>query len=123
MLKDGADAERVEKEIKEMPNYFKDYDTVVHFISKEEFKKNHGKLSHGGFVLRTGNTAKENAHKLELSLKLDSNAEFTGSVEVAFARAVYRLYKEGNRGAITVFDVPPKYLSPLSDKELLGSLL
>lgn len=123
VLKKGADAEKVEKTIKEMPNYFSDYDTVVHFISREEFDKNHGKLSHGGFVLRTGNTTGENAHKLELSIKLDSNAEFTGSVEVAFARAAYRLYKEGKRGAITVFDVPPAYLSPLGHREIVGSLL
>ena len=123
VLKAGADADKVEREIKEMPNYFKDYDTVVHFISREEFDKNHGKLSHGGFVLRTGNTTQENAHKLELSIKLDSNAEFTGSVEVAFARAAYRLYKDGKRGAITVFDVPPVYLSPRDRSEVIGSTL
>lgn len=123
VLEDGADKEKIEREIKEMPNYFKDYDTVVHFISEAEFDKNHNKLSHGGFVLRTGNTTEGNAHKLELSLKLDSNAEFTGSVEVAFARAVYRLYKDGKRGAVTVFDVPPKYLSEKPYDKLVGGLL
>lgn len=123
VLEDGADKEKIEREIKEMPNYFKDYDTVVHFIGEDEFDKNHKKLSHGGFVLRTGNTTTENAHKLELSLKLDSNAEFTGSVEVAFARAVYRLYKDGKRGAVTVFDVPPKYLSEKPYDKLVGGLL
>ena len=123
VLEDGADKEKIEREIKEMPNYFKDYDTVVHFIGEDEFDKNHNKLSHGGFVLRTGNTTTENAHKLELSLKLDSNAEFTGSVEVAFARAVYRLYKDGKRGAVTVFDVPPKYLSEKPYDKLVGGLL
>ena len=123
VLDDGADKEKIEREIKEMPNYFKDYDTVVHFIGEDEFDKNHNKLSHGGFVLRTGNTTEENAHKLELSLKLDSNAEFTGSVEVAFARAVYRLYKDGKRGAVTVFDVPPKYLSEKPYDKLVGGLL
>lgn len=123
VLEDGADKGKIEREIKEMPNYFKDYDTVVHFISEDEFDKNHNKLSHGGFVLRTGNTTEGNAHKLELSLKLDSNAEFTGSVEVAFARAVYRLYKDGKRGAVTVFDVPPKYLSEKPYDKLVGGLL
>lgn len=123
VLEEGADAERVEKEIKEMPNYFKDYEVIVHFISEEELKEKHNKLFHGGFVLRSGKTEKDVNHVLELSLKLDSNPQFTGSVLTAYARAVYKLSKEGKSGAVTVFDIPLKYLSDKSEETLRKTLL
>ena len=123
VLKDGADKDYVEKTIKEMPNYFADYDTVVHFISLEELKEKHSKLAHGGFVLRSGNTTDENKHLLELSIKLDSNPEFTGSVVTAFGRAVAKMAKEGKTGACTAFDIPIGYLSPLSAEDLRKNLL
>lgn len=123
VLEDGADKDLVEKTIKEMPNYFADYDTVVHFISEEELKEKHSKLPHGGFVLRSGNTTKENKHLLELSIKLDSNPEFTGSVVTAYARATAKMAKEGKIGAITAFDIPLGYLSEKSPEELRKNLL
>ena len=121
----GADKARIEKEIKEMPNYFADYDTTVHFVSAEELKENHSRLSHGGFVIRTGTTGPngENSHVIEYSLKLDSNPEFTASVLVCYARAAARLTREGVFGAKTVLDIAPAYLSPLSDAELRATLL
>lgn len=122
-VEEGADKSVIEKAIKQMPNYFADYDTIVNFVSEEEVKKMQQKLSHGGFVFRSGNTTEENAHLLELSLKLDSNPEFTGSVLTAYGRAVARLSKEGKTGVVTVFDVPIKYLSPLSEEELRAHLL
>ena len=122
---EGADTERIETEIKNMPNYFADYNTVVHFITIEEFKRDHAGIPHGGFVIRTGKTGKngENTHVIEYSLKLDSNPEFTASVIVAFARAVCKMKAEGITGCKTVFDVPPSYLSPLSPEELRKNLL
>lgn len=123
VLKHGADEKKVENEIKTMPNYFADYDTIVHFISEEELMEKHSKLPHGGFVLRSGDTTEENSHILELKLKLDSNPEFTGSVLVAFARAVYRLYNEGKRGCVTVLDIPVSYLSSKTNEELRKTLL
>ena len=125
VLEDGADAAEVEREIKTMPNYFADYDTTVHFIDEEEFNKNHVGLPHGGFVLRTGTTGKDGEHKhvAEFSLKLDSNPEFTASVLVAYARAAYRLNKEGQTGAKTVLDIAPAYLSAKTSEELRRSLL
>ncbi len=123
VVKDGADKLKIEKEIKEMPNYFKDYDTEVNFIDEETFKKEHTGLPHGGFVMRSGNTTEENADILEFSLKLGSNPEFTGSVLTAYARAVYKLSKENKTGAITVFDVPLGMLSTASPEELRKNLL
>ncbi|MGN0301494.1 MAG: diaminopimelate dehydrogenase [Anaerotardibacter sp.] len=125
VAEEGADLAQIEKEIVTMPNYFADYDTTVNFISEEEFARDHSGIAHGGFVFRTGVTGfeKENKHVIEYSLKLDSNPEFTGSVIVAFARAVDRLNKEGNIGCKTVFDVAPAYLSPLSGEELRAHLL
>ena len=125
VAKEGADLSRIEKEIREMPNYFADYDTTVHFISMEEMKRDHAALPHGGSVIRVGKTgkAKENAEVIEYKLKLDSNPEFTASVIVAYARAAARLYREGQSGCKTVFDVPPIYLSPASREELMKSLL
>jgi diaminopimelate dehydrogenase len=122
---EGADKARIEKEICEMPNYFADYDTTVHFISMEELKRDHSGIPHGGFVIRTGKTGAdlENNHVIEYSLKLDSNPEFTASVIVAYARAAVRMKKEGSSGCKTVFDVPPAYLSPKSYGELIASLL
>ena len=125
VAEEGADTERIEKEIKEMPNYFADYDTTVHFISMEELKKNHSGIPHGGFVIRSGKTGlnKENNHIIEYSLKLDSNPEFTASVIVAFARAAFRLSQKGEVGCKTVFDVPPALLSIRSGEELRAQLL
>lgn len=125
VLEDGADAAKVENEIKTMPNYFADYDTTVHFISEDELKKNHSGIPHGGFVIRSGKTGwnQENTHIIEYNLKLDSNPEFTSSVLVAYARAAYRLAKEGQNGCKTVFDIAPAYLSAQSGEELRAHLL
>ena len=125
VAEEGADLAAIEKEIKEMPNYFADYDTTVHFISEEELEKNHSGIPHGGFVFRTGCTGWNNEHNhvIEYSLKLDSNPEFTASVIAAYARAIYRLHQEGSIGCKTVFDIAPAYLSPLSDEELRASML
>lgn len=125
VAEEGADKARIEKEIKEMPNYFADYDTTVHFISEEELLKNHSGIPHGGFVIRTGKTGwdKEFNNVIEYSLKLDSNPAFTSSVIIAYARAVNRLQKEGKSGCITVFDVAPAYLSPLTGDDLRAHLL
>lgn len=125
VAEEGADLAKIEEEIKTMPNYFADYDTTVHFISEEEFNRDHSEIPHGGFVFRTGVTGfeKEHKHVIEYNLKLDSNPEFTGSVLTAFGRAVYRMYKEGMTGCKTVFDVAPAYLSPLSGEELRAHLL
>ena len=119
----GADKERIENEIKTMPNYFADYDTIVNFVSEEEVSKMQQKLSHGGFVFRSGKTTKENSHLVEFSLKLDSNPEFTGSVLTAYARAVAKLSKEGKTGCLTVFDIPLSYLSPNPNEFLREKLL
>lgn len=125
VLEEGADAALIEETIKTMPNYFADYDTTVHFISEEELMANHSGIPHGGFVLRSGKTGwnEEHNHLIEYSLKLDSNPEFTSSVIVAYARAAYRMAKEGQKGCKTVFDVAPAYLSPKSGAELRKELL
>ena len=123
VLEEGADAAEVERQIVTMPNYFDEYDTTVHFISKEEFDRDHRAMPHGGFVLRSGQSASGKNMLIEYSLKLDSNPEFTSSVLVAYARAVARMAAEGKQGAITVFDVPPAYLSPLDGAELRAHLL
>ena len=123
VTENGADKERIEKEIKTMPNYFDEYNTTVHFISEEELRRNHSSLPHGGFVIHSGETGNGNKHVIEYSLKLDSNPEFTGSVLIAVARATYRMYKEGMKGAKTIFDIPPIYLSNQSAEELRKSLL
>lgn len=122
---EGADKAKIENEIKTMPNYFDEYDTVVHFISQEELDRDHSGIPHGGFVIRSGKTGweGENTHIIEYNLKLDSNPEFTTSVLLAYARAAYRLGQEGVSGCKTVFDIAPAYLSPLSGEELRAHLL
>ena len=125
VLEEGADAAKVEEEIKTMPNYFSDYDTTVHFISEEELKRDHSGIPHGGFVLRSGKTGwnGENSHLIEYRLKLDSNPEFTSSVIIAYARAAYRMAQEGQTGCKTIFDIAPAYLSPMTGEELRAHLL
>lgn len=125
VAEEGADKEKITETIKNMPNYFADYDTTVNFITEEELKKDHSGIPHGGFVFRTGVTGwnNENKHVIEYSLKLDSNPEFTSSVIVAYARAINRLHKEGVNGCKTVFDIAPAYLSPLSGDEIRAYLL
>ncbi|MBQ4047828.1 MAG: diaminopimelate dehydrogenase [Clostridia bacterium] len=125
VAKEGADTARIEEEIKTMPNYFADYDTIVHFISKEELVRDHSGIPHGGFVIRSGKTGwnNEHSHLVEYSLKLDSNPEFTASVIASYARAVARLAKEGATGCKTVFDIAPAYLSPMNGEELRAKLL
>ena len=123
VAKEGADTARIEKEIKEMPNYFADYNTTVHFISADEMKANHSGLPHGGRVIRSGVTGNGTQQVIEYSLTLGSNPEFTASVLTACARAVYRLYQEGNYGCKTMLDVPPVYLSAESRENLIAALL
>lgn len=125
VAEEGADLARIEHDIKTMPNYFDEYDTTVHFITEEEFARDHAGIPHGGFVFRTGVTGlnKEHKHVVEYSLKLDSNPEFTSSVILAFARAVARLSAEGVTGCKSVFDIAPAYLSPLSGEELRAHML
>ena len=125
VAEEGADKERITREIKEMPNYFADYDTTVTFISREELAAEHAGLPHGGFVLRSGVTGwnKENKHIIEYNLKLDSNPEFTGSVLLAYARAAFRLNAEGQKGCRTIFDIAPAYISPMGGEQLRKHLL
>ena len=124
VLEEGADPARIEKEIKEMPNYFSDYDTTVHFISQEELDRNHQSMAHGGFVFRSGVTAGgANTHVIEYSLKLDSNPEFTTSVLAAYARAAFRMNQDGVTGAKTVFDVAPALLCEQTGEALRAHLL
>ena len=125
VAKEGADTARIEKEIKEMPNYFADYDTIVHFITEEELQRDHSGIPHGGFVIRSGKTGwnEENSHIIEYSLKLDSNPEFTASVIVACARAAFRMKQEGMTGCKSIFDIAPAYMSPLSGEELRAHML
>ena len=120
---EGADRKKIEIAIKNMPDYFADYDTVVHFISENELQLKHRKMNHGGFVLHSGSTSPLNQHLIEYSLKLDSNPEFTGSILVCYARAAYRLAQSGEKGARTVFDIPPALLSIKSSEELRSKLL
>ena len=120
---DPKENARIEKEIKEMPNYFSDYDTTVNFISMEEMKRDHSGIPHGGFVFRSGETSDGVGHVIEYSLKLDSNPEFTGSVLIAYARGVYRLAKRGECGARTVFDFAPRDISKLSYEDMLAHTL
>lgn len=125
VAKEGADLEKIEREIKTMPNYFADYDTTVHFVSQEELNEKHGGIPHGGFVIRSGKTGLhgENTHVVEYRLKLDSNPEFTSSVLVAYARATVRMNQAGQTGCKTVFDVPPAYLSPIPREEIIQKML
>ncbi|MBS4198743.1 diaminopimelate dehydrogenase [Bacillus sp. FJAT-49732] len=123
VAEDGADLSEIETTIKEMPHYFSDYNTIVNFINEEEFRVNHSKMMHGGFVIRSGETGEGNKEIMEFSLKLDSNPEYTASVLTAYARAAYKLSIEGQAGAKTVFDVPPAMLSPKSPEQLRKELL
>lgn len=125
VAEEGADLAYIENAIKTMPNYFADYDTTVHFISAEEMARDHSALPHGGSVIRSGKTGfgQENTHVCEFSLKLDSNPEFTGSVLVAFARAIKKMYDRGDRGCKTVFDIAPADLSALSPECLRKTML
>jgi len=125
VAEEGADLAKIEQEIVTMPNYFADYDTTVHFISEEELMANHSGIPHGGFVIHSGKTGvnNENTHVIEYGLKLDSNPEFTASVLVAYARAAYGMHKDGITGCKTVFDVAPRYLSPMSNEQLRKEML
>ncbi len=125
VAEEGADKNSIEKQIKSMPNYFSDYDTTVTFISADEMEAKHSALPHGGFVIRNGWTGlnRENKHTMEFRLALDSNPEFTSSILVAYARAIYRMNCQGETGGRTVFDIPPALLSPLSPEQLRSTIL
>ena len=123
VAEENADKNKIEEQIKTMPNYFSDYNTIVHFISEDELKLNHSKMSHGGFVIHSGETGDGNKHIIEYSLKLDSNPEFTSSVLIALARATYKLNKSGQYGAKTILDIPPAFMSQKTSEELRKELL
>ena len=124
VAQEGANKAEIENAIKTMPNYFDEYNTTVHFISEEELKRDHSKMPHGGFVIRTGETGEEgNKHVIEYSLKLDSNPEFTASVLIAYARAAYRLNQKDENGARSVFDIAPALLSMKTPEQLRKEIL
>lgn len=125
VAEEGADREKIKQEIVSMPNYFADYDTEVHFITAEEMARDHSKLPHGGFVIRTGKTGwnNEHSHVVEYNLKLDSNPEFTASVLVAYARAAAKLNARGEIGCKTVFDIAPADISLVSPEEMRAHML
>ena len=124
VAQEGANKAEIENAIKTMPNYFDEYNTTVHFISEEELKRDHSKMPHGGFVIRTGETGEEGSkHVIEYSLKLDSNPEFTASVLIAYARAAYRLNQKGENGARSVFDIAPALLSMKTPEQLRKEIL
>lgn len=123
VTKEGADRDAIRKAIVEMPNYFADYDTTVHFVTQDELDRDHGGLPHGGFVLRSGVAGGGPTQLLEFRLQLGSNPDFTASTMVAYARAVHRMRQEGRTGAMTVFDVPFGLLSPLAPEKLRKMLL
>ena len=124
VAQESANKAEIENAIKTMPNYFDEYNTTVHFISEEELKRDHSKMPHGGFVIRTGETGEEgNKHVIEYSLKLDSNPEFTASVLIAYARAAYRLNQKGENGARSVFDIAPALLSMKTPEQLRKEIL
>jgi len=120
---EGEDQKRIEEEIKTMPNYFSDYDTKVTFISPEEMKAKHSEMPHGGFVMRTGIAGENHKHVIEFALKLENNPAFTASALVACARAAWRMFREGQSGAKTVFDIAPAYMSVKSPEELRKTML
>lgn len=123
VLAEGADAASVEQAIVTMPDYFADYNTTVNFIDEATLAKDHQRMPHGGFVIRSGNTSDEQKQVLEFSLKLDSNPEFTASILVAYARACYRLNQMQQYGAKTAYDVAPGLLSMKSPEQLRAELL
>lgn len=122
VAEDGVDLNKIEQEIKTMPKYFSDYETTVHFISQEELRKNYSEMPHGGNVIHIGKTGENHKHVVEYSVKLDSNPEFTGSILVAYARAAYKMSKNGEKGAKTIFDISPSLISEKSMAELLNML-
>ena len=123
VAEENADKEKIKSEIINMPNYFADYNTTVHFISLEELKEKHSGLPHGGFVIGSAETNPDINQIVEFSLKLDSNPEFTSSNLIAYGRATYRMYKNGEFGVRNFSDVPPKYLSPLSYEDIISTIL
>lgn len=125
VLEDGADEKKIEAEIKNMPNYFADNETIVHFVTEEELRENHGKMPHAGFVIRSGVTGKEENSKqiIEYSLNLGSNPEFTSSVLVIYARAAYKMKQKGEKGAKTVFDVAPNMVTMKTNEEIIKEML
>lgn len=123
VAEENANKEEIENQIKTMPNYFDEYNTTVHFISQEELLEKHSKLPHGGFVIAVGETGNGTKQVVEFSLNLESNPEFTSSNLIAYGRAAYRMWKNGDRGCKNFSDVPPKFISPKTDNEIIGTIL
>jgi len=123
VAEEGADVERIRRDVTTMPHYYDENETEVLFISKEEMVENHSKLPHGGFVLTSGVTGEVNKQILEFRCQFESNPGFTANVLVACARAAFRLSKEGHKGAFTMLDIPPRYLSPHSAETLRKSFM
>lgn len=123
VVEENADKSLIEKEIKTMPNYFDEYNTTVNFISEKELLENHSKLPHGGYVIAVGETSNGTKQVIEFSLNLDSNPEFTSSNLIAYGRAAYRMWQNGEKGCKNFSDVPPKYISPKTDAEIISTIL
>ena len=123
VAEDGANKLEIEEKIKNMPYYFDEYDTTVNFVTEEELLGSHSKLPHGGTVIVVGETTEGTKQVVEFSLNLDSNPEFTSSVLIAYARATYKMWQNGERGYKNFSDVPPKYLSDIDYNEIIKNVL
>lgn len=123
VLKKGADAGAIEQEIKSMKGYFAPYKTVVHFVSQEELDVKVSGFPHDGLVIGSGTTGEGNLALVEYRNIWESNPEATANILVAHARAANRLANENRRGAFTILDIPPAYLSAHSREELISEFL
>lgn len=124
-VEDRADRARIEREIRDMADYFQGYETAVTFVSRTELERDHKALPHGGLVLRTEtDEGRPSARKqLALSLETDSNPDLTAAILIAYARAVFRMHRRGRVGCITPLDVAPADLLPLSPDEARRAFL
>ena len=119
VLKSGTDPTAVREQIVGMPHYFAPYRTEVRFVSQQELNRHYYSMPHDGVVIAVGETAPGHQAIIEYKNVWDSNPEGTAGIMLAFARAAVRLGKEKRSGAFTPLDIPPAYLSPHSQEELL----
>lgn len=100
----------IEKNIKNIPDYFKNQPTTISFVSNSEFLKLKSKMSHKGEIISKFSTFDGSNCFLNFKLQIDSNPSFTATIMSKYIDAIINLKLNNNTGAFNPMDIPIKYL-------------
>ncbi|MBO4488489.1 MAG: diaminopimelate dehydrogenase [Bacteroidales bacterium] len=117
-LEEGADFATVEKLLL-ADDYFAHDETHVIPVPSIDALNN---VAHGVHLVRDGVSGETHNQRFEFNMSIN-NPALTGQVLVACARAAVKMRAEQRHGAFTMIEIPPIYLLPGDEEQLIRSLV